>query len=67
MPSDQTFSLPYLPTPVSPFHAEPLHPGGGSAWWGSLWRLVRQPRSCEAYYQRHHDLNIQKSSVILLL
>ena len=25
MPSDQMFSLPYLPTPVSPFHAEPLH------------------------------------------
>src|SRR3954452_3600076 len=25
MPSDQACSLPYLPTPVSPFHAEPLH------------------------------------------
>ena len=25
MPSDQAYSLPYLSTPVSPFHAEPLH------------------------------------------
>lgn len=23
--SDQAYRLPYLPTPVSPFHAEPLH------------------------------------------
>src|SRR3954470_10493401 len=25
LPSDQACSLPYLPTPVSPFHAEPTH------------------------------------------
>src|SRR4051812_39363445 len=29
MPSDQACSLPYLPTPVSPFHAEPLHHRAG--------------------------------------
>src|SRR3954471_9774444 len=27
MPSDQACSLPYLPAPVSPFHAEPTHGG----------------------------------------
>ncbi len=30
--SDHAYRLPYLPTPVSPFHAEPLHT------YGATWR-----------------------------
>ena len=37
-PSDPMCTLPYLPTPVSPFHAEPLH-SHGSEGGGVLSRL----------------------------
>jgi hypothetical protein len=42
MSSDQEFSLPYLSTPVSPFHAEPLQNTGDFANPGST-NLHAQP------------------------
>src|SRR3954467_12895538 len=48
LPSDQACSLPYLPTPVSPFHAEPTHPDASGASWHSGPRVSKLRGSIRA-------------------